>query len=104
MEKLKKSNMIKKIQSVISEYGRVTTGELELDSSPMIGSLGGVIFHLIEGFNLFDVDTTIYDGEVELYNFTVNYVDLPEEVIDEIFSIILDYEAEQDKTYKRMED
>jgi len=96
MKKLKKSNMIKKIISVIEEYGNVTTGELELDSSPMIGSLGGVIFHLIEGFNLFDVDTTIYDGEVELYNFTVNYIDLPKRLIKEIYFIMLDYKHQKE--------
>ena len=99
-----KEKTIKRIKEIINEYGSVSTGELELDSSPMVNSIGGKIFQLVEYFRLNTVSTTVYHDDIELFDIDVNYNDLSKDVLDEILDILVDYETDMEKTYKRMSD
>lgn len=104
----KKSEKIKKeqityIKKVIKEWGPTTAGELQLESSPCVNSLGdGNVCELAESFNVDDVATVIYGRngeEIDWWNYS--YEELSEDLIDEIWGIIEQYEVENIKTERR---
>lgn len=100
-----KLDQINYIQKVLTEWGGITAGELELDASPCINSAGNSrkkLFELIESFNVDGVTAVTYHDEIELNESEYNYEDLSEEIIEEIFMIMEDYEAEQLRTKKRI--
>jgi len=98
-----KHSKIAYIKKVIKEWGSTSSGELTLESSPCLNSLGdGGICELVEDFNVDGVGTTIYDltgEEIDWNNY--EYEDLSEDLIDEICYIIEQYEADMIRTEKR---
>jgi hypothetical protein len=93
------------IKEVIKRFGKTSCAELELDRSPSMNSLaGGDVCELVEGFNDNDVDTVIYNGETEVDWNNYTYEKLSDDIIDEIVVIMEDYEADMEKTAKRIED
>lgn len=98
-----KEEQIAYIKKVIKEWGPTTAGELSLDHSPCVNSLGdGDMCELIEHFNSNDVETTIYDrhGE-EIDYWYYRYEKLSGDLIDEISNIMEHYEADMLRTEKR---
>jgi hypothetical protein len=98
-----KEKQIAYIKKVTKEWGEITSGELRLDHSPCVNSLGdGGICELAECFNSDGVITTIYDrdgNEIDWWDY--KYEDLSEDLIDQIWNIIEQYEVENLKTEKR---
>lgn len=98
-----KEEQIAYIKKVIKAWGRTTAGELQLDHSPCVNSLGdGGVCELAEGFHLECVTTTIYDrdgNEIDWWDY--KYEDLSEDLIDQIWNIIEQYEVENLKIEKR---
>lgn len=90
-----KEYQINEIKRIIGGYGGTTTIELELESSPCISyqSGGGIEqFILVEEFNLNTVTTVTYLDENELSYNELSYNELSDEIINEIFNIMLVYE------------
>ena len=59
---------------------------------------------MIEGFNEDDVDVVSYVNETEVSEDSIEYEDLSDDIIDEIHSIMEDYETDSEKTFKRCQD
>ena len=97
---------IGRIKSIIENWGSTTSGELALEASPCVNSLaGGDVCELVESFNLDDVDTVVYDrkgNELDYNSYT--YEELSEDIIDEIFDIMENYDVDMEKTMERCRD
>jgi hypothetical protein len=98
-----KHSKIAYIKKVIKEWGPTTAGKLQLESSPCINSLGdGNVCELVEDFDRDGVGSTIYDRygvEIDWNNY--DYEELSEDVINEIWDIIEQYEVFNLKFEKR---
>lgn len=95
------------IKAVIKEWGETSCAELELDHSPCLNSVGNGknnVSELIEQFNTDGVESVIYQDELTLGYENYAYEDLSDEILDEIYTIIQNYEADMLKTEKRCED
>ncbi len=96
-----KSEKIRYIKEVLGEWGSTSSGELELEHSPCLNMGGGKVRELVERFYFDNVETVIYDGMIELEYNNYFYEELPDNIIDEIYEIMEDYEADMLKTEKR---
>lgn len=81
-----------------------STSELELESSPVFQNLNGRLCSLVEEFLEDRVRIITYDDEMIINESDVDYEELSDDLIDEITTIIEDYEAEQIQTQKRISD
>ena len=100
--KIDRQEKIDYIKGVIREWGVVNTAELELESSPMYKSLRKDHVMLVEGFynDWVEVVEYVHEGETDSHN--VSYEELDNDLIDEICTIIENYEADCIKTEKRL--
>lgn len=92
------------IKAVIKEWGETSCGELNLDHSPCLNSIGNGnknISELIENFSADGVYAITYHDEAEINWNKYSYEDLSDDIIDEIYYIIQEYEADMLKTEKR---
>lgn len=99
---MEKHEQITEIKRIIAEWGSTTTCELELDSSPCINSIGNGknnVSQLVEHFNAKDVTAVTYHDELELGEEDIAYEDLSEDLIDEIYQVIKQYDLAQIKLY-----
>jgi len=102
-----KTETIKRIKSIISEWGSTTSAELELESSPCVSSIGNNkmnVSALVEEFGADKVKVVVYQDQNELDEYYVSYEDLDDDTLEEISNIMDDYDAEQYKARKRWED
>jgi hypothetical protein len=100
-----KGEKIAYIKKVIGEWGATSCCELERDHSPSMNSLaGGRVCELVEQFNIKGVETVVYDDQNEVDWNSYDYEELNDDIIDEIVSIMEDYEADMLKTEKRCQD
>lgn len=83
------------IKSKIKKYGDISVGEMELDSSPCINSMGHYV-HLVEYFGIDAVGTEICDtqADIEEYSPDIAYIDLEDEIIDEIYNVFVAFDWE----------
>lgn len=96
-----RSEKIRFIKKVLDDWGATNCAELELDHSPSMNSMSdGNISEVIESFDVDGVDTIVYDDEVELEWNNYNYEELSDDIIDEIYDIMEQYEIEQLKLNK----
>lgn len=89
------------IKNVLSTWGMTTTAELGLKSSPVYNNGTGKVCTLVEEFTEGYARLVTYDDEINISEEDVPYEELPDDLIDEIYEIILNYEAEQIRTEKR---
>lgn len=98
-----KHSKIAYIKKVIKEWGETSAFECEVESSPIMNSLGdGNVCELVEEFRKDDVGTVIYDRhgeEIDWHDY--EYEELSDDLIDEICDIIEYYEADKLRTEKR---
>ena len=92
-----KKEVIEQIKEIISEYGSFSTGEVQASYSPSVPNQKGNLDHLIERFNLLDVEVDVYDDEVEVDNYTLTYDDLDEETLEYILELAQAYKEIQDE-------
>ncbi len=102
-EEMLNSDKIRYIKDVIRRHGAVTCAELEAEASPCISVIGDTSV-LVEEFNEDVVNTFTYVNGMEVNSGTLDYDELDVDVIDDIYTLIEEYETEQDKTAKRIED
>ena len=101
-----KEEQIYEIKRIIRKWGSTNSSELELESSPCIRSVGNGknnISELVESFYIDSVEVITYHGENEIDWRNEDYEDLSEDVIDEIYNILDQYEVLNQKTLKRCE-
>ena len=99
-----RQNKIDRIMGILNMWGQTTTSELELESSPVYNNLTGRICSLVETFNPKYVGVVTYDDDIDINEFDVNYEDLSNELLDEIYEIMENYDAEQEKLYDSIRD
>lgn len=91
---------ITKIKKILDDWGATSVGELELDHSPLVNSIGDEIVALAEDFDKDEVEIVVYHGEHEIDSFYMPYEDLSEDVISEIFEIMKNYDAKMEEENK----
>ena len=99
---MEKHEQIAEIKRIIAEWGMVATYELELDCSPCINSIGNGknnVSQLVEEFYSTTVKAVTYHDELELGDEEIAYEDLSEDLIDEIYQIMEQYDLAQIKLY-----
>ena len=97
-----KASKIKYIKDVLAVWGGTSCCELELDHSPSMNSMaGGSIAELVEEFDAQGVSAVTYDDDMEIGWNDYNYEELSDDVLDEIYEIVQNYEADMLKTEKR---
>ena len=78
-------------------YGGFGTGGVQASYSPSVQNQKGNLDHLIERFNLLDVEVDVYDAEVEVDNYTLTYDDLDEETLEYILELAQVYKEIQEE-------
>jgi len=105
-----KKDIIKNIKSIIKKCGEFGSGEIEIGgetSSPCVNSMGG-LFALAEYFSKDEVSVEVYEPESmssdSMHSYTMKYEELDEDVLAKILEMAEHFEADQEKTEKRIED
>lgn len=101
-----KDEQISEIKRIIREWGSTSCAELETESSPCIKSIGNGrnnISQLVERFFVGGVEAVTYQHETEIDWDNYDYEELSEDIINEIYEIIEQYEVSNIKTMKRCE-
>jgi hypothetical protein len=95
---MKKSDIIKKIQSIIKTKGEFGAGEVEIGgetSSPCVNEMGGLIA-LAEYFNKKDVTVEVYEpasiSSDSMHSYTMKYSDLNTTTLNKILKLAKAYE------------
>jgi hypothetical protein len=100
---MQKRTIIKRIKSIISEYGSFSVAEVEGESSPLINSMGKDSYVLAERFDS-SVTGVTYVHETETDENKYEYEDLSKDTLEEILYLAELYETDQEKTIKRCAD
>ena len=96
MVTVEKLNLIDSIKEIISEYGGFYTTEVEAEYSPIVNNQKGNLSHLIEYFNLKDVEVFVYGNwENAIDNYTLSYEELDYETLEYILELAQKYESQQ---------
>lgn len=99
---MNKKQAIRKIKSIVKEWGSFHIGELEsYDSSPCVNSVGHIV-SLVESLNHDHIEVGVYDT----YSFSCDpiaetfmcYEDLSKNSLSKILKIAEQYQVEQEKT------
>jgi hypothetical protein len=89
-----KRTIIKRIKAIIKEHGEFTTAEINAESSPCVSSKKGRN-ELCESFSFDGVEVITYDNnDNEIDTETVDYESLSKDIIEEIYILAEQYEAE----------
>jgi hypothetical protein len=99
-----KGEKIKYIKDVLAVWGSTSCAERERDHSPCKSSIGNGkqnVSELLEEFDAQGVSAVVYNDEVEIGWNDYTYEELEDYLIDEIYEIVSEYEADMLKTEKR---
>ena len=89
-------NLIDSIKEIISEYGSFCTAEVGAEYSPTVPNQKGNLSHLIECFNLKDVEVFVYGNwENSIDNYPLSYEGLDYETLEYILELAKKYESQQ---------
>lgn len=94
---------IEEIKKIIDEWGSVSTGEMELESSPLYNYFSKDSYQLIEEFHKENIKVISYVHETEVGEFDVPYEILKYDLINEIYDIIKKYGEIQEGDYNRIQ-
>jgi len=92
---MNKEQLIDVIQYITKKHGGIGSGELMLDSDLLYESMAnGKIISLIEYYDLYGCECNIYDAHYsdEIGNYTVQYKEMSESVLQEIYNILKEYD------------
>lgn len=92
------------IKKVLFTWGDTSTTELELESSPVYNNLTGKICTLVEEFTEDYVRVVTYDDDIYIHEVDIPYEKLSDELIDEIYDLIEQYNIVQEKLYDSIRD
>jgi len=94
-----RQSKIEHIKKVLRTWGMTSTAELELSSSPVYNNSA-----LVEEFTEDNVRVITYDDELGIDEDNVLYEDLSDDLIDEIYEIIDQYDVKQNKLHDSCKD
>jgi hypothetical protein len=104
---MQKRTIVRKIKSIIENYGSFCLGEVEGAEGICVNQMGGLIA-VCEHFDNNGVEINVYDTHTfddnEVHTYEENYEDLSKEVLEEILYVAEMWETEQEKTLKRISD
>jgi len=98
-----KSDKVAYIKRVIGDWGAFTVADIEGESSPIYAQMGKNNFALIEKFSVGDKIILYLQNKIRLGISSRGVGTLTEDQIDEIVTLVEQYEADMDKTAKRCE-
>lgn len=102
-----RQEQIQEIKRIIEKWGPTNSCILELDSSPCLNSIGNGknnISELIESFNRDGVGTVVYQDELELDYNDYRYDELSDDMLEAVYEIMVDYDANMTDTMDRCRD
>jgi hypothetical protein len=99
---MEREQFISEIKSIIDKWGGVTTCEMELDASPVYNSFGKDHIQLVERFNRNSVTIVTYIHETEVDEFDVDYDQLSEELLYDIYDTLTQYDIGMEKTMDKI--
>jgi hypothetical protein len=89
-----KKTIIKKINSIIKEFGDFTTADVSAESSPNLSNVKG-INNLCESFQFGKAEVVSYDrNDEEIDSELINYECMHKDVLEEIHILAENWEAE----------
>ena len=107
---MEKADIIKNIRTIIERCGNFGSGEVEIGgetSSPCVNSMGGLVA-LAEYFTRDEVDIEVYEPDSmssdSMHSYKMEYKELDEDTLIKILEMAEYFEADQEKTAKRIED
>ena len=98
---------IARIVEILTKWGETTSTDLELNSNPCISShtiRDKNLSILIEEFNIDGVHAVTYVDETVTDFDDIDYVDLSDDIIDEIYGLIEQYDTAQEKLHDSCRD
>jgi len=101
---MQKRTIIKRIKTIIENYGSFSIGEVDNADGVLINEMGHLI-GIAEYFNGTTIEVNIYDSNSfssdAIDSYEENYYNLPKATLEEILSVAELYEVDQEKTIKR---
>lgn len=104
VDESERQSKIDRIKEILGIWGMTTTSELELESSPVYYTISNDVCALIEVFTQDCVRVLTYNDEIVIDENDVSYEDLSNELIDEIYDIIENYDVNQNKLHDSIRD
>ena len=105
---MQKRTIIKRINTIIKEFGSFGSGEVETNGetySPCVGELGNYV-GLAEYFEQGKATINIYDpssfSSDPMDEYDMDYVDMSKDILNEILLVAENWEADQIQTEKRI--
>ena len=102
---MQKKTIIKRIKSIIENYGTFSIGEVDSANSILVNEMGNLVA-VGEYFNSTTVEISVYNASSfssdEIDSYELTYEELPKEVLEEILFAAEIYETDQEKTLKRI--
>jgi len=98
---MQKRTIIKRIKTIIENYGSFSVADVEGESSPLINSMGKDNVILAERFTKDDVEGVTYVHETVVGYCDYAYEDLSKDTLSDILVLAELYEVDQEKTLKR---
>ena len=92
---MKKLEIIEKIKAIISDWGGVSSYELELEGSIVYGKMGKKVYSLIEYFASDKVEINTYVHEIETESYWLAYEDLNKSLLKVILNVLSKYASKQ---------
>lgn len=98
---MKRNEMISKIKSIVNEWGVFSINEVDGEECPILSKQNKNSEVLIEKVGTYSVQCTEYVHGKEVDEYDVDYIELTDEQLTDVFRIAEQYETEQEKTWKR---
>lgn len=99
---MEREQFISEIKSIIDKWGGITTCEMELEDSPVYNTFGKDHIQLVERFNRNSVTIVSYIHETEVDEFDVDYDQLSEELLYDIYDTLTQYDIGMEKTFEKI--
>ena len=101
---MQKKTIIKRIKSIVENYGTFNIGEVDGADGICVNEMGNLVA-LVEYFNVTTVEVNIYDANSfssdPIDDYELTYEELSKETLVEILFVAELYETDQEKTLKR---
>lgn len=102
---MKKEKIIKRIKGIIENYGTFSIGEVEDANGICVNGMGNLVA-VAEYFNGTTIEVNIYDANSfssdPIDDYELTYEELDKEILEQILFVAELYEADQEKTSKRI--
>ena len=102
---MQKKTIIKRIKSIIQNYGTFNSGEVDGAEGICVNEMGNYV-GLAEYFNGTTIEVNVYEPDSfssdPIDDYELTYEELSKETLEEILFVAEMYETDQEKTLKRI--